>query len=123
MHLVVFQSKMFLPPGRFYSEVLGLTIEEPMGQLSLHLAGGGTVFLYEKPDHVPAVFTVLNFPVRNLKKAMDQLTAKGLKFEHYNNDDIVTDEEGVFNGEGIKIAWFKDPSGNILSVLEEEGEA
>ncbi len=103
----------------FYSNTLGLKITEPMGQLSLQLSEGNHVFVYEKRDHVPATFTVLNFPVDNVEKAVQELAAKGIEFEHYDGE-IKTDEKGIFRGGGPLIAWFKDPAGNILSVLEEK---
>ncbi|WP_442588364.1 VOC family protein [Pedobacter sp. AW31-3R] len=104
----------------FYSQLLGLTVTKRMGQLVLHLAGGGDVFVYGKSNHVPATFTVLNFPVDDLQEAMEALRKRGVTFILYNEDHFRTDGQGVFLGEGPKIAWFKDPSGNILSVLEEE---
>lgn len=104
----------------FYSQTLGLKVSETMGQIVLHLAGGGIVFVYAKPNHVPATFTVLNFPVKNLEQAMIELRKRGIQFIIYKEKDFETDEFGVFHGGGPKIAWFKDPSGNILSVLEEE---
>ena len=104
----------------FYGVVLGLQISRPMDQLLLHIAGGAEVFLYRKPNHQPATFTVLNFPVANLEQAMKELKGRGVDFIIYDQDGFKTDEEGVFQGEGPKIAWFTDPSGNILSVLEEE---
>lgn len=103
---------------KFYSETLGLETSSPMQQLQLHLAGGGKVFVYEKPNHEPATFTVLNFPVKDVEKAVDELTAKGIKFEHYNMGGMSTDAKGIMRGRGPTIAWFKDPAGNIISVLE-----
>jgi len=105
----------------FYSGILGLEISQPMDQLLLHLAGGGEVFLYAKPNHEPATFTVLNFPVPSLKNAMEELRKRGVDFIIYKEEGFETDENGVFLGEGPKIAWFKDPSDNILSVIEQEG--
>jgi predicted enzyme related to lactoylglutathione lyase len=104
---------------QFYSQVLGLEISQPMDQLSLHLAGGGRVFLYVKPDHVPATFTVLNFSVTDLEKTMEELKRHGVQFIVYKENGFETDDQGIFHGEGPKIAWFKDPSNNILSILEE----
>ena len=103
---------------KFYSETLGLETSAPMGALQLHLGGGGKVFIYPKPNHEPATYTVLNFPVADVEKAVDALTAKGVKFEHYNMGGISTDESGIMRNHGPTIAWFKDPAGNILSVLE-----
>lgn len=91
-----------------------------MEQLVLHPGGGGTIFVYAKPNHVPATYTVLNFPVDDLKNAMDELSKRGIEFIIYDEEDFKTDEYGVFHGGGPKIAWFKDPSGNILSVLEKQ---
>lgn len=103
----------------FYGGTLGLTVvEDPMG-LGLRLAGGGQVFVYSKADHAPATFTVLNFNVDDIEQAVDALTAAGVRFERYRGHGIETDERGVFSDNGIRIAWFKDPAGNVLSVIEE----
>jgi catechol 2,3-dioxygenase-like lactoylglutathione lyase family enzyme len=103
----------------FYGQTLGLEISEAHGRLKLHLAGGTTVLIYPKPNHTPATFTILNFPVDNIEEAVDRLTKSGVRFERYEGD-LKTDEKGVFRGGGPLIAWFKDPAGNILSVLEEK---
>ena len=103
---------------QFYGETLGLDVSDEMGGLGLHLAGGGEVFIYPKDDHVPATFTVLNFPVGDIDEAVDRLTAAGVSFERY--EGMEQDEKGVARGgedRGPNIAWFKDPAGNILSVL------
>ena len=103
---------------QFYGETLGLNVSEEMGALGLHLGGGGDVFLYPKDDHVPATFTVLNFPVEDVDEAVDRLTAAGVTFERY--EGFEQDEKGIARGgeeKGPTIAWFKDPAGNILSVL------
>ena len=102
----------------FYGRTLGLEVSESHGLLNLHLAGGTTVLIYPKPNHVPATFTVLNFPVDSVDKAVDELTKRGVRFQIYNEPDLKTDEKGIFRGGGPVIAWFKDPAGNILSVLE-----
>ena len=102
----------------FYSRTLGLEVSESHGLLSLNLAGGTTVLIYPKPNHVPATFTVLNFPVDSVDKAVDDLTKRGVRFQVYSEPDLKTDERGIFRGGGPVIAWFKDPAGNILSVLE-----
>lgn len=103
---------------RFYGETLGLNVSEEMGGIGLHLAGGGEVFIYPKDDHVPATFTVLNFPVDDVEAAVHRLTKAGVRFEHY--EELGTDEKGIVRGgEGPTIAWFKDPAGNIISVLEQ----
>jgi predicted enzyme related to lactoylglutathione lyase len=102
----------------FYGDVLGLNVGEGMeGILELHLEGA-EVIIYPKPNHEPATFTVLNFKVDDVEKAVDELTAKGVVFEHYDfGDTIKTDEKGIMRGNGPEIAWFKDPAGNILSVI------
>jgi catechol 2,3-dioxygenase-like lactoylglutathione lyase family enzyme len=102
----------------FYGQKLGLEVSETKEGLGLRLAGGGDVFLYSKPNHEPASFTVLNFRVDDIEQAVDQLTKAGIQFEHYDYPEIKTDEKGIHRNEGPKIAWFKDPAGNILSVLE-----
>ncbi len=103
----------------FYSKTLGLEVSEIYGMLVLQITGGSKVLIYPKPDHDPATFTVLNFPVNNTEEAVDELTRRGVGFEIYVEGDLKTDEKGIFRGEGPKIAWFKDPAGNILSVLED----
>jgi catechol 2,3-dioxygenase-like lactoylglutathione lyase family enzyme len=101
----------------FYSKTLGLEVTEEMGNLTLHLGGGSTVIVYPKPNHQPATFTVLNFPVADIEKAVDSLAKAGVKLERY--DGFNQDERGIMRDpEGPPIAWFKDPAGNILSVLE-----
>ena len=102
----------------FYGDTLGLDVIESKEGLELRLAGGTSVFLYPKPNHTPASFTVLNFPVKNIDEAVDQLGELGLRLEQYDLPDLKTDKRGIFRGPGPKIAWFKDPAGNILSVLE-----
>ena len=102
----------------FYGGVLGLNVSESHGMLHLHLAGGSTVLVYPKPNHSPATFTILNFPVANVDAVVDELTQRGVRFEIYDAPGLKTDERGVFRGRGPVIAWFKDPAGNILSVLE-----
>ena len=102
----------------FYGRTLGLDVTEEHGLLTLHLAGGNNVLIYPKPNHVPATFTVLNFPVNDVDRAVDELSRRGVRFEKYNEREIKTDEKGIMRGNGPTIAWFKDPAGNILSVLE-----
>lgn len=107
----------------FYVGILGLRLfDESMG-LGFELPGGGRLFLYEKLDHVPATFTVLNFVVDDIDQAVTDLKANGVQFESYEGEMIGTDEHniarGKVSGDGPDIAWFKDPAGNILSVLEE----
>jgi catechol 2,3-dioxygenase-like lactoylglutathione lyase family enzyme len=102
----------------FYGQTLGLDVSEANGLLQLHIAGGTTILMYPKENHIPATFTILNFPVDNIEQAVDELTSRGVHFEIYNEGQLVTDKKGIARGGGPKIAWFKDPSGNILSVLE-----
>jgi catechol 2,3-dioxygenase-like lactoylglutathione lyase family enzyme len=102
----------------FYTDRLGLDVVESDGLLTLRLAGGNNVLIYPKPNHVPATFTVLNFPVEDVDLAVDELTKRGVRFEMY---DLKTDKKGIMRGNGPTIAWFKDPAGNILSVLEQTG--
>jgi catechol 2,3-dioxygenase-like lactoylglutathione lyase family enzyme len=104
----------------FYAQTLGLDVAESHGLLRLHLAGGASVLIYPKSNHAPATFTVLNFPVDNVEKAVDELAKRGVRFEIYNGPGLQTDEKGIFHGGGPTIAWFKDAAGNILSLLEEE---
>ncbi len=102
----------------FYSQTLGVTAAEMPEGLQLNLAGGGMIFIYPKPGHTPASFTVLNFQVDDIEAAVDELTKRGVHFESYEGD-LKTDEKGIHRGEkGPVIAWFKDPAGNILSVLQ-----
>ena len=102
----------------FYAETLGLKVSASEMGLELH-PGNTDVFIYPKPNHEPATFTVLNFLVDDIDKAVDELKKSGVKFEHYEGE-IKTDEKGIHRNGGPKIAWFKDPAGNILSVLEKE---
>jgi predicted enzyme related to lactoylglutathione lyase len=103
----------------FYGETLGIEVSEDAMGLTLKIAGGNKIFVYAKDDHVPATYTILNFPVDNIDKAVDALVGKGVIFEHYDN---MTDEKGIARGRSVNrgpdIAWFKDPAGNILSVLQ-----
>ena len=103
----------------FYGKTLGLTVTENPAGLELHLGGGGSVFVYPKGDqHAPASFTILNFPVEDIDHAVDELAAAGVSFERY--EGMEQDDRGIVRGGGgPNIAWFKDPAGNILSVLEE----
>ena len=103
----------------FYGETLGLEIKESPEGLELH-TGNNAVFLYPKPNHTPASFTVLNFHVDDIEEAVDELKSLGVSLEHYNLPDLKTNEQGIFSAPGHRIAWFKDPAGNILSVIEEQ---
>jgi len=104
---------------KFYSATLGLDVTESHGLLTLQLAGGNNVLIYPKPNHVPATFTVLNFPVKDVDLVVDELTKRGVRFEKCDLPDLKTDKKGIMRGNGPTIAWFKDPAGNILSVIEE----
>lgn len=106
----------------FYGETLGLTVVEDEMGLGLRPAGGGEVFIYPKADHTPATFTVLNFEVDDIERTIAALAAAGVQLERYDAGGIETDERGVFAGPGMRIAWFKDPAGNVLSVIEEEDD-
>jgi predicted enzyme related to lactoylglutathione lyase len=108
---------------QFYGQVLQLDVAvHPMGVLELDVSGGNKVMIYPKPNHTPATYTVLNFPVDHIDKAVDDLVKQGVVFEQYDMPDLKTDAKGVARGKaqgkGPDIAWFKDPAGNILSVLE-----
>ncbi|MBY3987497.1 VOC family protein [Rhodococcus fascians] len=107
-----------LPAARtFYADTLGLEVtENEMGMLELHL-GAATVLIYPRPGHVPAQYTILNFPVTDIEATVDALIAKGVVFQQY--PDMGTDEKGVFRHGGPLIAWFTDPAGNVLSVLQD----
>lgn len=101
---------------QFYGQTLGLKVAETHGMLELHIADSQPVLIYPKPNHQPATFTILNFPVDDIDNAVAQLKQRGVRFESYRGD-IQTDEHDISRGEP-NIAWFKDPAGNILSVLE-----
>jgi catechol 2,3-dioxygenase-like lactoylglutathione lyase family enzyme len=101
----------------FYRDKLGIRTSVDNGLLTLHLAGGDRpTLVYPKPDFVPATYTVLNFPVEDVEAAVDELASRGVEFERYDGFD--QDEKGIWRGEGPDIAWFKDPAGNIMSVLK-----
>ncbi|MEU1686205.1 VOC family protein [Micromonospora sp. NPDC005707] len=105
---------------RFYTDVLGLRVsrDDAMGGLlTLHLAGDRPVLVYPKPDHRPATYTVLNFPVPDIDRAVDGLASRGVRFERY--EGMPQDDKGVMRGNGPSIAWFTDPAGNVFSVLQE----
>lgn len=107
-----------IPAARaFYGDTLGLEVTEEHGMLTLHIAGGTTILVYPKPNHVPADYTILNFPVADIGTAVDELTRRVVRFERYDGMD--QDERGVNRGGGPPIAWFKDPAGNVLSVIEQ----
>jgi catechol 2,3-dioxygenase-like lactoylglutathione lyase family enzyme len=101
----------------FYGQTLGLKTSEDHGLLTLHIAGGRDTLVYPKSDHAPASYTILNFPVDDIDAAVEELAGLGVRCERY--DGFEQDERGVFRGGGPYIAWFKDPAGNVLSVLQE----
>jgi catechol 2,3-dioxygenase-like lactoylglutathione lyase family enzyme len=105
---------------RFYGETLGLSVKDgPMGTLQLDVSGGSPIMVYPKPTHTPATFTILNLPVPSVEEAASALRRRGIKFEVYSGEGGVhTDAQGLALGKGPKMAWFKDPAGNILSILE-----
>jgi catechol 2,3-dioxygenase-like lactoylglutathione lyase family enzyme len=108
-----------VPKARqFYGDTLGLRVTEENGMLRLHIAGCSPTLVYPKRDHAPASFTILNFPVEDVESAVDELAARGVQFERYEGTGMETDEKGIFRGGGPLIAWFKDPAGNVLSVLQ-----
>lgn len=102
---------------QFYGETLGVRVSEENGMLTLHIAGDRNTLVYPKPDHEPASFTILNFPVDDIEAAVDALAERGISFERYPGAEI--DDKGIFRGGGPLIAWFKDPAGNVLSVIED----
>jgi catechol 2,3-dioxygenase-like lactoylglutathione lyase family enzyme len=105
----------------FYGQTLGLRVTEQDGLLTLHVVGNRDIVVYPKGDHTPASFTILNFPVDDVEATVDALTERGVVFERYEGSDNETDEKGIFRGGGPLIAWFKDPAGNVLSVIEDAG--
>ncbi|MFI9235203.1 VOC family protein [Streptomyces sp. NPDC053079] len=102
---------------RFYGETLGLEVSEKYGLLTLRLGSGADVLIYPKADHTPASFTILNFPVDDIEAAVDELGRRGVTFERYPG--LEADDKGIFRGGGPYIAWFTDPAGNVISVLQE----
>ena len=105
----------------FYADTLGLNVSELDDQsdlITLHLAGGRNVLVYTKPDHSPATYTILNFPVDDVEGTVDALIQRGVRFEQY--DGIEQDDKGINRGQGPLIAWFRDPAGNILSIIEKD---
>jgi predicted enzyme related to lactoylglutathione lyase len=105
---------------RFYAETLGLEVsvlDEEHGLITIKVTGGDEIFVYAKPDHAPANFTLLNFEVDDIDASVDDLSTRGVEFERYDGFD--QDEKGIARGPGPMIAWFKDPAGNTLSVLQQ----
>jgi catechol 2,3-dioxygenase-like lactoylglutathione lyase family enzyme len=110
-----------IPAAReFYGTTLGLDVTDVEDMLDVALGTGAHVLIYPKPNHEPATYTVLNFPVADVDAAVDDLASRGVAFERYDEPDLKTDEKGIFRGQGPTIAWFRDPAGNILAVLEAE---
>ncbi|WP_457256810.1 VOC family protein [Pedococcus sp. P5_B7] len=105
----------------FYADKLGLEVTEDHGILQIQLGGGHHAIAYPKPDHVPAGFTILNFPVADIEATVDDLTSRGVVFEKYEGTQMETDAKGIFRKGGPLIAWFTDPAGNVLSVIEGQG--
>jgi hypothetical protein len=103
----------------FYSKTLSFNVSEINGLLNLQIGNGAKVLIYPKSNHTPATFTILNIPIDNIEQAVDELTRRGVHFEKYDEAELKTDEKCIFRDGGPNIAWFKDPAGNILSVLEE----
>jgi catechol 2,3-dioxygenase-like lactoylglutathione lyase family enzyme len=103
----------------FYRDTLGLDVSEENGMLTLQIAGDRPTLVYPKPNHEPASFTILNFPVEDIEAAVDGLAERGVSFDRYEGTEMETDEKGIFRGGGPLIAWFKDPAGNVLAVLED----
>ena len=110
-----------IPAAReFYGTTLGLEVTDVEDMLDVTLGSGAHVLIYPKPNHEPATYTILNFPVADVDAEVDDLMSRGVAFERYDAPDLKTDEKGIFRGQGPTIAWFRDPAGNILSVLEAE---
>ncbi|MBA3851355.1 MAG: VOC family protein [Chloroflexi bacterium] len=117
-----FSSNDIARAKEFYGGNLGLDVAEENGMLTLHLAGGQSVLIYPKDDHQPATYTTLNFQVSDVEAAVDELSRAGVTFEHYDGTDGPgTDAKGIMRGGGPLIAWFKDPAGNILSLIQMDG--
>ena len=102
----------------FYGDTLGLKVSEENGMLTLHIAGDRDTLVYPRQGHTPAAYTILNFPVDDIEGTVDELTRRGVVFERYAGTPMETDEKGIFRGGGPLIAWFKDPAGNVLSVIQ-----
>jgi catechol 2,3-dioxygenase-like lactoylglutathione lyase family enzyme len=108
---------------RFYGDTLGLTVsDDPMGFLDIELASGAHILAYSKTNHEPASFTILNFPVADLDAAVDDLNARGVTTKIYSDDEFPTDHRGILRGgdDGPDIAWFRDPAGNVLAVIQDD---
>ncbi len=115
-----FSSNDLAKAKSFYQDKLGLEVVETPRVLELHLDGGHKIIIYPKENHQPATFTILNFPVKDIEEAVKELNAKGIEFIKYP-PPYATDAQGIFRSSGPLIAWFEDPSGNILSIIEDKG--
>ena len=113
-----FSAKDLKAEKAFFADTLGLDVDDQNGMLFLNFSHSNRVLIYPKDDHTPASFTILNFPVDDIDAAVDELTDRGVKFERYNMPGLKPDEKLIYRGEGPPIAWFKDPAGNIFSVME-----
>jgi hypothetical protein len=107
----------------FFADTLGIDVNDQNGMLFLNFGSTNRILIYPKADHTPASFTILNFPVDDINAAVDELNARGVKLERYDVPGLSPDEKLIYRGEGPPIAWFKDPAGNIFSVIEEKGKA
>ena len=104
----------------FYGKILGMEVSDDHDMLQLHVGGGARVLVYPKPNHTPVTFTILNILVPDVDEAVSDLEKRGVRFEIYDQPGLKTDARGIMRGQGPTIAWFKDPAGNILSVIEAE---
>jgi len=116
-----FSAKDLRAEKAFFADTLGLNVDEQNGMLFLKIKGNNPILIYPKENHTPASFTILNFPVDNIETAVDELITRGVKLERYDVSGLKPDERLIYRGEGPPIAWFKDPAGNIFSVLEDSG--
>jgi catechol 2,3-dioxygenase-like lactoylglutathione lyase family enzyme len=116
-----FAAKDLQAEKTFFADTLGIDVSDRNGMLFLNFKGNNPVLIYPKDDHAPASFTILNFPVDNIDSAVDELTSHGVKLEKYNVEGLTPNEKLIYRGEGPPIAWFKDPAGNIFSVMEDKG--
>src|SRR4051794_16141668 len=116
-----FAAKDLKAEKAFFADTLGIDVDDQNGMLFLNITDSNKILIYPKDDHTPASFTILNFPVDNIEAAVDALDARGVKLERYNVPGLTPDEKLIYRGEGPPIAWFKDPAGNIFSVMESKG--
>ena len=116
-----FAAKDLKAEKAFFADTLGIDVDDQSGMLFLNITDSNKILIYPKDDHTPASFTILNFPVDNIEAAVDALDARGVKLERYNVPGLTPDEKLIYRGEGPPIAWFKDPAGNIFSVMESKG--